>query len=587
MKLYLDPGHGGQDPGAQGNGLNEKDITLDIALKLRKILLNDYENVDVKMSRTSDTTVSLSQRTTEANKWGADFYLAIHINSDSKTAQGYEDYIYRDLASTSTTAKYQNIIHTEVLKMNKLQDRGEKKANFHVLRESAMPALLTENGFIDNAHDAALMKQGSWRQDVAQGHANGLAKAFKLKKKAPATKPKEPTKAADSNAATVYKVMVGSFKAKENAQERVAALSKIGMKSSIVTAKISGATWYRVQAGSFTSRPKAEALLNKLEKVGYNDSFIVIEKESTSDNKSGKSASGTSANSGKSIANSEGSSTNSGGSSTNSGENSNNAGGSNTNSGENSTNSSGNSTNSGGSNTNSGENSNNAGGSSTNSSENSINSGEKTGEDGGNTSATESSSENSSSNSSAGSTTVDPVNGSPSGFTILGPIFLSPEQMNRFVKNINPKAPELGSYYLTFGDYYGIRGDVAFAQALLETDYFRFTGDVTLEQNNFSGLGATGSKARGASFKTAEEGVLAHLQHLYAYATTKNLPSRYPLVDPRFHLVERGSAPTWIALNGKWAVPGRNYGQTILDIYERMLHTSIQHLETTRQNLNP
>lgn len=566
MKLYLDPGHGGQDPGAQGNGLNEKDITLDISLKLRKILLNDYENVDVKMSRTSDTTVSLSQRTTEANKWGADFYLAIHINSDNKTAQGYEDYIYRDLASTSTTAKYQNIIHTEVLKMNKLQDRGKKKANFHVLRESAMPAMLTENGFIDNAHDAALMKQDSWRQDVAQGHANGLAKAFKLKKKAPATKPKEPTKAADSNATTVYKVMVGSFKAKENAQERVAALSKIGMKSSIVTAKISGATWYRIQAGSFTSRPKAEALLNKLEKAGYDDSFIVIEKESSSDNKSGKSASGTSANSGKSIANSGESNTNSGGNSTNSGGNS--------------TNSSENNTNSGGSSNNSGENSSNAGG-------NSSNSGGKTGEDGGNTSATEGSSENSSSNSPTDSTTVYPVDGSPSGFTILGPIFLSPEQMNRFVKNINPKAPELGSYYLTFGDYYGIRGDVAFAQALLETDYFRFTGDVTLEQNNFSGLGATGSKARGASFKTAEEGVLAHLQHLYAYATTKNLPSRYPLVDPRFHLVERGSAPTWIALNGKWAVPGRNYGQTILDIYERMLHTSIQHLETTRQNLNP
>lgn len=83
MKLYLDPGHGGSDPGAQGNDLNEKDVTLDIALRLRNILLNDYENVEVRMSRTSDITKSLYERTNEANSWGADFYLSIHINSDN------------------------------------------------------------------------------------------------------------------------------------------------------------------------------------------------------------------------------------------------------------------------------------------------------------------------------------------------------------------------------------------------------------------------------------------------------------------------------------------------------------------------
>ncbi|WP_374718124.1 N-acetylmuramoyl-L-alanine amidase, partial [Neobacillus sp.] len=72
MKLYLDPGHGGKDPGAEGNGLREKDITLDIAMRLRDILLNDYEKVEVKLSRTSDVTKSLSARSSEANAWGAD-----------------------------------------------------------------------------------------------------------------------------------------------------------------------------------------------------------------------------------------------------------------------------------------------------------------------------------------------------------------------------------------------------------------------------------------------------------------------------------------------------------------------------------
>jgi N-acetylmuramoyl-L-alanine amidase len=69
------------------------------------------------------------------------------------------------------------------------------------------------------------------------------------------------------------------------------------------------------------------------------------------------------------------------------------------------------------------------------------------------------------------------------------------------------------------------------------------------------------------------------MQHLYAYASTKKLPKRFRLVDPRFNLVERGSAPTWEALNGKWAVPGNSYGQSILKIYESMIQSTRENLE--------
>ncbi|MCM3567351.1 SPOR domain-containing protein [Neobacillus mesonae] len=332
-------------------------------------------------------------------------------------------------------------------------------------------------------------------------------------------------KAADNQgqSGTSFEVMVGSFTSKANAEDRAAELKKMGMKPEIVTAQISGKTWYRVRVGAFSSRPPADTLLNKMEKAGYDDAFIVID--------SGSSVTQKSSQSGKTAG--AGSSTPGSG------------------------NASGNANKSTGT------------GSSSQPSSDGSESSRDTGSD-----------------SSNNNPVIDPVNGNPSGFTILGPTFLSPEHMNRFVKTINPKAPDLGSYYLIFGDYYGIRGDVAFAQAILETDYFRFTGDVKPDQNNFAGLGATGSKVRGASFVTQEEGVLAQLQHLFAYATTNKLPSQYPLVDPRFDLVDRGSAPTWYALNGKWAVPGRDYGQNIIDIYERMIHTTIQHLETTRQNLN-
>ena len=265
MKLYLDPGHGGMDPGAQGNGLQEKNFTLDIALKIRSILENNYENIDVRMSRTSDITKSLSQRTDEANAWGADFYMSIHINAFNGSAQGYEDYIHSSLSDNSTTARYRDIIHNEVMKLNQLNDRGKKKADFHVLRETTMDAMLSENGFIDNTQDAALIKQESWRRKVALGHANGIAKAFNLK-------PKETTDRGDS----LFKVIAGSFRQRANAEDRVAELKEKGFDSFIATAEISGETWYRVQAGAFSSRENAETRVREIEGQGF-DAFIMNE----------------------------------------------------------------------------------------------------------------------------------------------------------------------------------------------------------------------------------------------------------------------------------------------------------------------
>ncbi len=180
VKIYVDAGHGGSDPGAQGNGLKEKDVTLKIAKKIQEYL-DEYSNATVKMSRTGDTYPTLTQRTNEANAWGADFFLSIHINAGGGT--GYEDFVYTTITDGSKTGKIRNDIHVEVMKKNGMSDRGKKKANLHVLRETAMPAVLTENGFIDSAADAAKMKSQTWINNVARGHVNGLAKAFGLKKK--------------------------------------------------------------------------------------------------------------------------------------------------------------------------------------------------------------------------------------------------------------------------------------------------------------------------------------------------------------------------------------------------------------------
>ncbi|WP_156290068.1 N-acetylmuramoyl-L-alanine amidase [Oceanobacillus salinisoli] len=264
MKIYLDPGHGGSDPGAEGNGLREKDVVLDIALRIRSILINDYENVGVRMSRTGDTTRSLEQRTNDANSWGADYFVSIHCNAFNGSARGYEDYIYSGLSDSSQTAHYRDTMHEEITKVNELPNRGKKKANFHVLRETAMSAFLSENGFIDNSNDASLMQQSSWRQKVAQGHANGIAKALNL------------TKKPDTGDGNLYKVIAGSFRVRENADERVAFLKSNGIDSFVDTVTISGERWYRVQAGAFSDRENAEAHLATVERTGV-DGFIVVE----------------------------------------------------------------------------------------------------------------------------------------------------------------------------------------------------------------------------------------------------------------------------------------------------------------------
>lgn len=185
-KIFIDAGHGGSDPGAVGNGLREKDLTLAIALETRKVLENEYTGHSIKMSRTTDKTLSLSQRTNAANAWGAHFFLSIHINAGGGT--GFESFRYVQKGS-ATTMSVQKAVHSAVLSASGWRDRGQKWANFHVLRVSKMPAILTENGFIDSAADAKKLKDSALVKKIGRAHAEGVAKALGLKKKASAPKP--------------------------------------------------------------------------------------------------------------------------------------------------------------------------------------------------------------------------------------------------------------------------------------------------------------------------------------------------------------------------------------------------------------
>ena len=169
-KVFIDPGHGGTDPGASGNGLYEKEVVLSISKKVRNILIS--KGFEVELSRSKDQYVSLSDRAAQANALDADLFVSIHCNSaTSSSANGTECYTY-PTANTSTKSLSKNMASALASKLG-LTNRGHKEANFAVLRLSNMPAILIETAFINNANDASKLK--TRENDFASAIANQIA----------------------------------------------------------------------------------------------------------------------------------------------------------------------------------------------------------------------------------------------------------------------------------------------------------------------------------------------------------------------------------------------------------------------------
>lgn len=182
-----------------------------------------------------------------------------------------------------------------------------------------------------------------------------------------------------------------------------------------------------------------------------------------------------------------------------------------------------------------------------------------------------------------------------SGYTkIMSKAVATVEQMQEYIRAKNPAVAQsvldMIPLYLSEGQAEGVRGDIAFAQSCLETGNFGFSGSaVTLEQNNFCGMGVTANGLKGNSFDTAQSGIRAQIQHLKAYADTAELVNE--LVDPRFKYVARGSAPyvEWLGIQenpqGKGWAAGAGYGEKILNILKAITgETSQQETNQTIQS---
>lgn len=227
-KLVIDPGHGGKDPGAVGNGLREKDLTLEISKKIKEYMEKTYEGIEVHLTRSTDVFLELSERADIANKLKADYFASIHINAGG--GNGWESYIYNGGVGASTK-NAQKVINSHVMGIikkygSKAHGVDARSANFAVIRESNMSAILTENLFIDSS-DSNLLKRSDFIQDLAEAHGDGFSEVLGLKKKpapAPVVKPIEKAK---------YTVQVGAFSNQENAKNQLQALEKAGFKGFI------------------------------------------------------------------------------------------------------------------------------------------------------------------------------------------------------------------------------------------------------------------------------------------------------------------------------------------------------------------
>ena len=183
--IYVDPGHGGSDTGATSAGVQEKDLNLTLSKKVRDLLEN--KGYTVVMSREIDEFPSLSDRAQEANKIGADIFVSVHHNSFDGVANGIETYYYNENGNTNNPAandkeRIENSkslaesIQQELINETGATNRGVQRANFHVVRETEMPAVLVEGGFIDNAVERAKLVLDSYQQRLADALSTGIDK---------------------------------------------------------------------------------------------------------------------------------------------------------------------------------------------------------------------------------------------------------------------------------------------------------------------------------------------------------------------------------------------------------------------------
>ena len=168
--IIIDAGHGGSDVGATRDGVYEKDLTLDMAKKLKNILKK--KGFEVLMTRDSDTYVSLQERVEFTEKHEGDLFVSIHVNSSvTPEGNGLETHYY-----TPQSYEFAQVVHKEFSSAINSKDRGLFKSKFYVINHTTCPSILVETGFISNPEERKELMTEQRRQKTAEAVAKGIMK---------------------------------------------------------------------------------------------------------------------------------------------------------------------------------------------------------------------------------------------------------------------------------------------------------------------------------------------------------------------------------------------------------------------------
>lgn len=225
MKIAIDAGHGYETPGKRSiDGMKEYEFNRAVANQMKKLLVK-YEGVTVLFTHSDQRDVPLNERTTKANKEKVDVFISIHANAHGNgnqwtSAEGIETYVYTTKPKTAT--RLAQMVQNELISSTKRKNRGVKTANFHVLKATSMTAILCECGFMTNKKEAALLQTSSYRLTCAKAIVDAIVKYYQL------------TKTKSTISSSLYKVQVGAFSNKQNAEALAKELKAKGYDTFIV-----------------------------------------------------------------------------------------------------------------------------------------------------------------------------------------------------------------------------------------------------------------------------------------------------------------------------------------------------------------
>ena len=219
MKVFLGVGHGGSDPGAVANNTKEKDLNLSIALACRDVLLK--HGVEVRMSRSKDENDTIGEEVAECNAYGPDFAVDIHNNAGG--GDGGEVFYHHGGGKGKTLAE--NIL-AEMVKVGqnsrgiKTRVNSQGKDYYAFIRNTSCPAVIVECAFVDNATDLKILATEGDRQSMGVAIAKGILKTLGLK--------------FEADRGTLYRVQVGAYLVKANAEAMQKKIKAVGFDAFIV-----------------------------------------------------------------------------------------------------------------------------------------------------------------------------------------------------------------------------------------------------------------------------------------------------------------------------------------------------------------